>query len=240
MARPTLASRYRLTVGAVLALALLWASSATLAGAQAGTPACPPAPSSGASEPSGASAPALGSAVPGSEQVLACVGAEAITGATYVHWATIANDAATQPGHKHGELPSSVAAEQVMAFLISSDWIIGEARERGIVFSEATVRKQFDHIRHAQFPHPKEFKKFLESSGQTVADLLFRVRLNLMSEQIQKQVLAGHHGKRAQRQALANFVGEFKSRWMGQTYCEPAFAVSDCGHTQALQPVPGN
>jgi hypothetical protein len=234
MTRPTLASLQRPTAGAVLTLALLLASSATIAGAQTGAPDCPPAVSTSTTEPSSTTAPALGSVVPDEEQVLVCVGAEAITGATYLHWRTIADDAAKQPGHTHVKLPSSVAAEQVMGFLISSDWIVGEGRERGIVISEAAVRKSFDRARDRGFPHPGEFRKFLASSGETVADLLFRVRLNLLSEQIQKQVLAGHHGKRAQRQALANFVGEFKSRWMGQTYCEPAFTVADCGHTQSL------
>jgi hypothetical protein len=235
MARLTLAPLARLTTGAILTLAFLWASSpASTAGAQAGTPACPPAPSTSATAPSGTAAPALGSVTPSAEQVLACIGAEAITGATYLHWALIASDTNTQSGHKHLKPPNTMVAEEVMAFLISSDWVIGEARERGIVISEATVQKQFDRVRREQFPRAKEFKKFLRSSGQTVADLLFRVRLNLLSQQIQKQVLAGHHGKRAQRQALANFVGEFKSRWMGQTYCEPAFAVKTCGHVQSL------
>jgi hypothetical protein len=240
MARPTLAPLARLTLGAILTPAFLLASSGPIAGAQTGTPACPPAASTSTTEPSGAPAPALGSVTPSPEQVLVCVGAEAITGATYLHWASIADNIDEPPGHKHEKPPIAGTAEQVLGFLISSDWIIGEARERGIVFSEATVRKKFDRIRDQQFPHHGEFEKFLKSSGETVADLLFRVRLNLMSEQIQKQVLAGHHGKRAQRQALANFVGEFKSRWMGQTYCEPAFAVKTCGHVQSLQPTPAS
>jgi hypothetical protein len=234
MAWPTLAPLYRLTVGAILTLALLWASSATLAGAQAGTPACPPAASTGAVAPSGA-APTLGSATPSSEQVLACVGAEAITGATYLNWAAVARDAPdAHKGHKHARITNAEVAEQVMGFLVSSDWVIGEARERGIVIAEATVRRQFDRIRDQQFRHHGEFRKFLRSSGETVANLLFRVRLDLLSAQIQKQVLAGHRGARTQQRVLSNFVGEFKSRWTAQTYCEPAYAIADCGHVQSL------
>jgi hypothetical protein len=238
MARLTLALVTRLTAAAFLTVAFLCASSATLAGAQASAPACPPAPSTGTPGTTTAVPPvppeaALGSVQPTSEQVLACVGAETITGATYLHWASVARKAAT-PRHKHAQLPNTVAAEQVMGFLISSDWVIGEARERGVVVSEATVRKRFDHIRDQQFPRRGAFRRFLERSGQTVADLLFRVRLSLLSARIQKQVLAGHHGAHAQRQALANFVGEFRSKWTGQTYCEPAFAVKTCGHVQSL------
>jgi hypothetical protein len=99
--------------------------------------------------------------------------------------------------------------------------------------AEGEVRHTFAHVRNQQFPKKKEFKAWLKQSGQTVADLLFRVRLNLASTRIQKHVLAGHHGAHSQQRALKRFVHDFKLKWEAQTYCDPAYTVTDCGHVQA-------
>jgi hypothetical protein len=121
-----------------------------------------------------------------------------------------------------------------MGFLISSDWVIGEAWDLNIRVSEVEVRRSFDRIRREQFPERREFTAFLKSSGQTVADLLFRVRLNLLSTRIQRQIIASQHGSSAQGHAITHFVSEFKSKSRGQTYCSPAYAVNDCGHVQSV------
>jgi hypothetical protein len=131
-------------------------------------------------------------------------------------------------------LPSTAeVTKEVMGFLVSSDWVLGEAADLNIDVSEAKVRHTFDRIRGEQFPKQKEFKIFLRKSGETVADLLFRVRLNLTSERIEKRVVAGHRGARSQLRATERFVHEFKLKWTAQTSCEPGYAISDCGHVQA-------
>lgn len=101
-------------------------------------------------------------------------------------------------GSSKHRLSASEVMNQAMSFLISSDWVLGEATDLNIHVSEGEVRHTFDHIRNQQFPKKKEFKAWLKQSGQTVADLLFRVRLNLNSTRIQKHVLAGHRGSRSQ------------------------------------------
>jgi hypothetical protein len=111
--------------------------------------------------------------------------------------------------------------------------VLGEATDLNIRVSEGEVRHTFDHIRNQQFPKKKEFKAFLKQSGQTVADLLFRVRLNLTSTRIQRHVTAGHRGVRSQQRALKRFIHHFKLKWEAQTYCDPAYVVQDCGHVQA-------
>jgi hypothetical protein len=121
-----------------------------------------------------------------------------------------------------------------MSFLISSDWTIGEAHALGIEVTAAEVRRAFDHIRREQFHKKGEFTAFLRSSGQTVADLLFRVRLNLLSARMQRQIIVGQHGAGAQEHAITHFVSEFKSKWRAQTYCAPVYALSDCGHVQPV------
>ena len=105
---------------------------------------------------------------------MVCVGSQAITGATFSHWAAIAQKSES-PSKHHPSVGEVI--KEVMGFLISSDWVLGEATDLNIHVSEGEVRHTFDHIRNQQFPKKKEFKAWLKQSGQTVADLLFRVRL---------------------------------------------------------------
>lgn len=205
----------------------------------------PPSTSSNASAaPSAGSSPTgLVSAPP--EQNLACVGSMPITGAMFDHWATVASKASTaepgasispKPGHAHTKPRTPNAAEvvsEVMGFLVSSDWVIGEAQDLKVHLSERDVRRAFDRISHEQFPRRRELMAFLRSSGETIADLLFRERVDLLSEKIQKRVIAGHHSAAARQQAFTKFIRAFPVKWKAQTYCVQAYAVPDCGHVLA-------
>jgi parvulin-like peptidyl-prolyl isomerase len=79
--------------------------------------------------------------------------------------------------------------QQVMGFLISSQWVLAEAGSLGLKVSDKEVQKQFETIKSQQFPKAAEFEKFLTTSGQTVSDLLLRVKLNMLSTKIQMKIL---------------------------------------------------
>ena len=81
--------------------------------------------------------------------------------------------------------------QEVLGFLISSQWVIGEASHLGVNVSDAEVKKEFEKITNQQFPKAAEFEKFLATSGQTVSDLLLRVKLNMLSSKIQKKIASG-------------------------------------------------
>jgi foldase protein PrsA len=81
--------------------------------------------------------------------------------------------------------------QEVLGFLISSEWVIGEAAHLGVNVSDAEVKKEFEKIKNEQFPKAAEFEKFLATSGQTVSDLLLRVKLNMLSSKIQKKIAKG-------------------------------------------------
>jgi hypothetical protein len=186
------------------------------------TQPCPPALSTVLTSPPSESAtgPAPPAAAP--QQVVVCIGLEPISGATLEHWTAVAEKAEARAGR-------TAATRESMAFLISGDWVLDEARDLGVQVSELEVRHNFDHIRAQQFHTRREFRAFLRSSGQTVADLLFRTRLNLTSERIQRHFLSGHAGAKSKAEALARFVAGFKRKWKAQTYCAAAYAVGDCG-----------
>lgn len=215
-----------LTGAAALSLAV--APAAALAQEQApSSSVCPPVvslvqPPSSSPPPSPSSPPTPSDVYhPAPEALIACVGATPIAGVVFAHWFTVAERGASHTERAH---PNELLQE-VMGFLISSYWVIGQAQELHIAVTAAEVRHTYDRISHQQFPHARELRKFLKSSGQTVADLLFRVRLNLLSSRIQEHVLK--HG------SLGRFVRQFRKRWEGRTYCKKAYTVTDCGRELA-------
>ena len=78
--------------------------------------------------------------------------------------------------------------QQVLGFLISANWVIGEAKDQGIKVTDAEVEKKFKELKQQQFPKEADFQKFLASTGQSVSDLLLRVKLNLLSQKIQQKI----------------------------------------------------
>jgi foldase protein PrsA len=78
--------------------------------------------------------------------------------------------------------------QEVLGFLVSSEWVLGEAEHLGVKASDAEVKKEFEKIKNEQFPKAAEFEKFLATSGQTTSDLLLRVKLNMLSSKIQQKI----------------------------------------------------
>jgi len=101
--------------------------------------------------------------------------------------------------------------QQVMQFLISAEWIQQEAKERDIEVKDAEVKKQFEDQKKQSFPKEADYKKFLESSGMTEADLLFRVRLDLLSNEVRQEVIKGK-GKVTDAQ-ITKYYNENKKRF---------------------------
>ncbi len=101
--------------------------------------------------------------------------------------------------------------QEVLAFLLSSQWVIGEAHALGVKLSDAEVKKQFEHVKSQQFPSAAEFQKFLAASGQTISDLLLRVKLNMLSTKIQQKIT---QQKKTVTEAQAQkYYNENKSRF---------------------------
>ena len=70
-------------------------------------------------------------------------------------------------------------------------WIEGEAKEQGIKVTDAEVKKSFEAQKKQSFPKEADYQKFLKDSGQTEADILQRVRLDLLSNKIRDKVIKG-------------------------------------------------
>jgi Parvulin-like peptidyl-prolyl isomerase len=81
--------------------------------------------------------------------------------------------------------------QQVLQFLISSEWIQGEAKDQKVEVSQKDIDKQFETTKKQSFPKPKDFDNFLKTSGMTLEDIKFRVKLDALSNALRKKITAG-------------------------------------------------
>src|SRR3954471_18587293 len=81
------------------------------------------------------------------------------------------------------------ANQTTMQFLISSQWLLQETAKRKITATDKEVRTTFDQQKKQSFPKEADYQKFLTSSGQTEADLLFRVKLSVLTNKIQQAIV---------------------------------------------------
>ncbi len=81
--------------------------------------------------------------------------------------------------------------DQVLQFLISSQWIQGEAADKDVSVSDKEVDKQFADTKKQSFPKEKDFEEFLKTSGMTLEDIKFRVKLDALSNKLRAKVVKG-------------------------------------------------
>jgi foldase protein PrsA len=81
--------------------------------------------------------------------------------------------------------------QQVMQFLVSAEWISQEADKQGVKVSDKEVQKQFQDQKKQSFQKEGDYQKFLQNSGMTEQDLLFRVKLDVISNDVRTKILKG-------------------------------------------------
>ncbi len=101
--------------------------------------------------------------------------------------------------------------QQVMQFLISAEWIQQEAEARDIEVTDEEIQKQFEDQKNQSFPNEKDYQQFLETSGQTEDDLLFRVKLDVLSNKVREEVIEGTGD--ISDEDIENYYNENKERF---------------------------
>jgi foldase protein PrsA len=77
---------------------------------------------------------------------------------------------------------------EVMQFLIQAEWVQQEADQQGIEVSQKAVSKSFADQKKQAFPSDKAYKQFLETSGMSEEDILFRVKLDQLQQKLTAKV----------------------------------------------------
>jgi Raf kinase inhibitor-like YbhB/YbcL family protein len=171
--------------------------------------------SSTSTVPSSPAASTQGSA--SSVNAVALVSTTPIAKASYGHWLSV-EKALGGTGN---------ASHRALGFLITSDWVLAEATARGISVSEAEVKQRLAQIERQSFPKAGALQKFLAKSGESEADLLARVKVELLESRIAAQVTAGKSGSQSQT-LLATFQKAFQQHWKKYTTCKAGYMMEDC------------
>jgi len=82
--------------------------------------------------------------------------------------------------------------DEVMQFLLSAQWIEGEAQEQGVEVSQREIDQQFAQERQASFQDERGYREFLRDFGYSEEDLKYRVRLTLLQQKIIEKLTEGN------------------------------------------------
>jgi parvulin-like peptidyl-prolyl isomerase len=100
--------------------------------------------------------------------------------------------AAKQAGEKKAPKPGDPKYEEMkktgMQSVLEAIWIQGVADEWGIEATDAEVAKELKKVKKESFKSEAEFQKFLKESGYTPADIDTRVKIQILSTQLQEQL----------------------------------------------------
>jgi Raf kinase inhibitor-like YbhB/YbcL family protein len=157
------------------------------------------------------------SAAISSVDAVASVAGVPIAKSSYGHWLAVERAGGT----------TSNAGHRALSFLITSQWVIGEAAARKLSVSEAEVKQRFAQISKQSFPKAGSLQKFLTKAQETEADLLARVKVELLESRIAAKVTAGKSGAQA-KSLLASFQKAFQEHWKKYTTCKPGYVMEDC------------
>jgi hypothetical protein len=116
---------------------------------------------------------------------------------------------------------------QTLDFLIKARWYVAEAARDGLELTTAEVQRAFEKAKHQQFRTAKAFKRLLRETGQTVRDILFRVRVS----QTYLWLLGRVRG--AAKQRAEKLDREVAHRFERDTLCAPDYAIADCARLKS-------
>jgi Raf kinase inhibitor-like YbhB/YbcL family protein len=174
----------------------------------AGSAAVPSSPATSAASAQGSSSNA---------DAVASVAGIPIAKSSYEHWLAVERAGGS----------TSNASHRALSFLITSQWVIGEAAARKLSVSDTEVKQRLAQIEKQSFPKAGAFEKFLAKADETEADLLARVKVELLESRIAAQVAAGKTG--SQRKAvIASFEPAFHRHWKALTTCKSGYVMEDC------------
>jgi foldase protein PrsA len=80
---------------------------------------------------------------------------------------------------------------EVMQFLIQAEWVEQEAEQQGIKVSQKAVAKSLADQKKQAFPSEKAYQQFLNTSGMSEDDILFRVKLDQLQQKLTAKATEG-------------------------------------------------
>lgn len=118
------------------------------------------------------------------------------------------------------ELYQSLRA-QATAFLVKVPWLLGSYRDIGITVSEAEVLQFFKRFMATHLHSEAELPSYLAQRHLTTTDELLVLKLDLLAQKAQSQILAGG-------QTVYNKLLVAENAWTEKTSCSTGYVVERC------------
>jgi hypothetical protein len=169
---------------------------------------------------------------------VATVNGTAIAKSTFEHWlavtaALVANEKANDKSSSSNSSSSASSQEvrnKALGFLITQQWVLGEAAAKGVSVSAADVQKRLTEIEKEQFKKSGELQKYLAKAHESEADLQARIRLELLERAVAARVTSGKHTAAERQAALTSLQDAFQKKWKALTSCRAGYVMEDCGN----------
>jgi hypothetical protein len=116
---------------------------------------------------------------------------------------------------------------RILNFLITGYWLRDQAAEQHISVSPREVKQRFQEERRAHYT-AAAFRRFQESSRQSVADLEFAVETQMLSAKLLTVFVKAHGDEKNEQAAVPAFNKSITSKWEPRTNCAPGYVVPDC------------
>lgn len=131
--------------------------------------------------------------------------------------------------------------------LISWDWTIGRGLALGMRVTDAQARRRISDVVQGSNLYGPHFAKYLRLTGQTMADILFRSRVQLYETKISERAaelmdtLPKGLTESQRQKALAMLANHFLATdsWVAKTSCRSGFIVSACRQYRGPEQAPG-
>jgi hypothetical protein len=130
---------------------------------------------------------------------------------------------------KHAELQGAAgqAERKALAFLITADWLEGDAAAQGVRVSPSEVESSYHEL--ASGPTGSAFVASLKRRGMSSGDELLVLRLGALAEKLRAKVIGPTNSSPAARQRKVQaFLAAYRQRWKLLTTCSPGHVVAEC------------
>jgi hypothetical protein len=158
---------------------------------------------------------------------VASVAGKPITTRDLSHWIAIKR-AELEASAKPESLSSADLKQRALAFLITADWLEGEAAAQGVEVSASEADATYGELLNG--PTGRAFAAGLKRRGLSRADELRLLRLAALAQKLRDKLGASVQNSQgaAGRQRISAFLAAYRERWKRRTTCRPGYVIPEC------------
>jgi hypothetical protein len=166
------------------------------------------------------------------DATVASVQGATITKRELARWTHVKSVELQGPPQSGGLIPGPEQA--ALAFLITADWLEGEAAAQGVRVGDAEVKASYRSLLDGATVG--SFAASLQRRGISEADELRLLRLSSLASKLRAKVAGSERTPLSPRalRRVAAFQAAFRERWRLRTTCRAGYVIAECRESPAL------